>query len=1552
MKLNRFITKNIDEKDESNLFVNFKFHFSDRINQESLDYFEKNEIQKIRSTSYEFIKNNRNKIKIDAGDNENLTVIYILQKDKPFILDTILMTFKDIATEIHLITHPILHTLRDKNGKLEKILPLKKNEKSTKSNYESFICLAINCNDCDLIKKILDKSFHEVSIVTDDFAKMKKFLKEKASYIKKNIYSEESYEINNYLRWIFDDNFFIIGTRSTKIIKNKEISSQDNLGIFKIKNYSEEIKTNLKKVSKLEKDEMFFDIIKLNHLSPVHKKNRIVSISIGFINNSNEIEYLQIVGLFTRQSFRLSLFKIPIIRKKAEEIFNHFGFQPTWNSGKFLKSLMESIPQDDFFNMDNESLTKLCDRVMYIDNDDRVACFFRYDKTTKFGTILTYIPKIFYSTQLQKNLQKHIELMSETNHTKFTSNVYLSDFPFSRISYAFPIDNYEKNKNKFDIDKLEEIMSMETMTWEDNLYIELQKFFDNSIAQNLFNTYRNSFSKHYKEKNTPKDAVEDISHIHELKDIDIKFDINQKTQKPVVKIYHPNTRLMLSELLPILGSWGVSIAFQESHEINILDKKVYIHSFNLNDDIDFNQIHIEIRKIFIGTWKGYYEIDLLNQLILHAQLNVREVSLVRTILHYLKQVYPIFSLGYLEQVCIEHSSFIKKYVKAFYEKFSPENKNINSDDLSNISKKLIHDLESIKLADHDKVLRMLICILDATVRTNYFQKEDDGNFKEYISVKISSKDLKFLPNPKPYMEIFVNSPWVEGIHLRSGPISRGGLRWSDRLQDYRTEVLGLMKAQNVKNAVIIPEGSKGGFVVKKKRGQSISKEDGINSYKTFIKGLLDITDNRDGEKIIKPENCNLYDGDDPYLVVAADKGTSTFSDIANEISKDYGFWLDDAFASGGSFGYDHKKMGITALGAWESVKHHFKNKGINVQKESITVAGVGDMSGDVFGNGMLCSKHIKLVAAFNHKHIFIDPYPDAKTSYIERKRLFKKPQLSWDDYDRSLISKGGGVFERSQKFIKVTKEMSEILSIDEEFIEPQSLIKTILCCNVDLLWFGGIGTYIKSSSESHSNVGDSANDSLRVNGRDLNAKVIAEGANLGLTQLGRVEYSFNGGVINTDAIDNVAGVNCSDHEVNLKILFKNINISLEERNTKLLQMTDEISNLVLKESVNQNISLTSIESSENLSNSLMDMMEYLKKTGNLDSDLEFLPSNDVYLSRKSTGKTLARPETCILLAYAKMYIKKKIISIIDVFNDEFDQILNNYFPETIGKDLKKEISNHPMKKNIISTEITNIIVNNLGPTFAFDLQVASGFSMEEVLHGILEIIIIMDLTNLFYELENQKKPFDTTMQERFIPFLKKTTLWYLRRKENTKNKVSLGEWKEQYNKIPLIYEKYVTEKFKEDTYISKFPESVDSFGFSTPMFFENNQAPFIFEMSLLSKELESDINCTVSSGIFFYDNLNIKKLYELAQNAPRQKNWENISSILYSDMILSEICKLTRHSLKNDNLQLWIKNNDFEFNQLKNVFEKIINYKDVDLGQLSHHFIMIQQACKKFIKNT
>ncbi|MES2218914.1 MAG: NAD-glutamate dehydrogenase [Pseudomonadota bacterium] len=920
--------------------------------------------------------------------------------------------------------------------------------------------------------------------------------------------------------------------------------------------------------------------------------------------------------------------------------------------------------------------------------------------------------------------------------------------------------------------------------WNDELKTRLVTNFGDKLALKLFETYENAFSTSYREECSPETAFHDVKHIRKLspeQPLDIDFYVVDKNDIHL-RLYQYRRPIPLSDVLPMLENLDLRTFDERPYKITTKEATIWISDFSVQFEksaaMDIKKVKLIFQDAFISTEQGLSENDGFNKLVLGAQLSWRDIIILRAYAKYLRQAGFRSSQPYIEAALVNNPAITTDLIALFFARFDPTHKNKDKD-IEEITARILQALESVVSLEEDRIIRRLLDLIQATLRTNYFQTDENGNPKEYLSFKLDSHAVPELPLPVPMFEIFVYSPRFEGIHLRNAKVARGGIRWSDRREDFRTEVLGLMKAQKVKNAVIVPSGAKGGFVLKAvppNATRDVLQAEVMTCYKSFIRGLLDLTDNLKKGKVIKPKNVVCYDEDDTYLVVAADKGTATFSDTANSISKEYDFWLGDAFASGGSAGYDHKKMGITARGAWESVKRHFHELDVNIHDTDFTVVGIGDMSGDVFGNGMIYTPHIKLLAAFDHRDIFLDPDPDPKASFQERVRMFNLPTSSWQDYNPKLISKGGGVYKRSSKSIPISPEVKKALGITENSLVPNELVRAILKAPVDLLWNGGIGTYVKSSTESHADVGDKTNEYCRINGNELRTRVVGEGGNLGLTQLGRVEYALQGGLINTDFIDNSAGVDCSDHEVNLKILLNQEvdkgNLTEAERNKLLVSMTQEVAELVLDDNYKQAL----IMSFANFSATQFITLHtnYIKdmETANvINRGIEFLPDEKKLAERKGAGLGLTRPELAVLLAYTKINIKAGILDSDIPDHPYLSQILDTAFPASLQKNYAAAMAKHSLHREIVATQLSNMIVNEAGISFVYNLQMETGASIAEILRSFIVASRVFGSTELRELIDSFDFKIPLATQYELIGHLRRliylATRWFLRHKALT-----------------------------------------------------------------------------------------------------------------------------------------------------------------------------------------
>lgn len=1087
------------------------------------------------------------------------------------------------------------------------------------------------------------------------------------------------------------------------------------------------------------------------------------------------------------------------------------------------------------------------------------------------------------------------------------------------------------------------------------------KEFDNLLANELIDKYLHDKNNTYLNYYNEKQIILDLKIITKLSNNNsCLISIFEQNDNWHIKLFKLNEQISLSDSLPIIENFGIKLLEEVPFKLMDNDNIIYIYDFLIslpNHSIELIKTNknflIDLGNIIVTTLNGDNENDKLNKLALYSNLNLREINLLRAITYYLLQTSLPFSMPYLSKSLCEYSNITKSLIKLFIYKF--DQKNLNKKKMIQVKEDILNELLQVSNIDEDRILKSYLLVIEAILRTNFYQSDDSGNLKKYISFKIESSKIDFLPKPLPLYEIFVYSARFEAIHLRGGKISRGGLRWSDRREDYRTEVLGLVKAQMVKNSVIVPTGAKGGFVCKKL--PQISNLDaylkeGIECYSQFISALLEITDNIENGVIIPPKNVIRYDEDDPYLVVAADKGTASFSDYANNLSLKYKFWLGDAFASGGSQGYDHKKMGITAKGAWESAKRHFRHLGINIQEQDFTLIGIGDMSGDVFGNAMLLSKHIRLVAAFNHQHIFIDPNPNSESSYNERQRLFNLPRSSWTDYNKDLISKGGGVFSRTAKLITLSKEMQGVLQIQKNEINPNELINCILKMNVDMLYNGGIGTYIKASTESHESVKDKANDLLRINANELNVKVVVEGGNVGVTQLARVEFAGKNGLIYTDAIDNSAGVDCSDHEVNIKILFTDIlhktKMDLETRNSLLSKMTDDVANLVIKDNYLQTeiLEYASARSAEYLPINANFILK-LEKLGLLDRKVEFLPSVDEIEERKNKGQGFTLPELSVLLAYSKITLNKEILNSHLVNNEIFNELLLNYFPKELQNKYDKFILSHYLKKEIIANQLANLIVNKMGITFITRFEDEFRLNLSTIILAFWTVYKLINAEDFFKQVELLDNKVSASVQvdmhTRFKKAIERMTRWLLRNFKDENTIISMiNEYSLEMKKAISLIDEIIPSRqysncasYEKHFLENKVPKNLAIF------VSRYNYIPQLLDVAIFAKKTNIDIKVLATNYFYLGKTLCIDELRKSLIYLPEHNKWQALSRSalladcysLYTKMVN---CAVKKTNKNDDNFaNTWMQKEVTKINHIRSLFDEIHNYKTLDLAILT-----------------
>ncbi|RUO60299.1 NAD-glutamate dehydrogenase [Pseudidiomarina insulisalsae] len=1318
------------------------------------------------------------------------TIIEIIQSDMPFMVDSIRMALSRLGINSHLLLHLPLSHERDDQQRITKLL-----KAGTRGDNEVDTVFLIEIDrqtSKDAIaqlKRELASVMDDVTYSVTDWQAMRERLEQIAGELSDINYPGEQKDLKEaqrFLKWLAKDNFTLMGYRryDLKAVEGDYVIRQQadsSLGLMrKSATNKERLVSSLPEVAReLTFDNTLLLVTKTNSKSRVHRPAHCDYIGVKrFDKNGKVIGEDRFIGLYSSTFYNNSARDVPLVSEKIKRVMDASGFAPNSHAAKALLNILETYPRDEVVQATEEDLLEVGVGVLQMQERDMTRVFVRRDIFGRFASCMVYVPKERYNTLLRQKTQT---ILANTLNSKYDVEftTYFSESALARTHYTVRIG---ENVQDIDVKELEQNLIEAARTWEDNFERILRSTFGESKANAMNKKYANGFPRAYKEEILPSVAIADIQQLEAL-DKDHKLGMlfyrsreeNEQSKRIRLKLFHKDEPIHLSDVLPMLENFGLRIIGESPYQIKATNGDIFwILDFQMlhsNVKLDLEASRDVFQDAFAKVWSGHYEDDGFNRLVLSAGLTGRQVIILRMFAKYMRQIGTTFSQSYIESTFSKYPVIATLIVKLFYSKFEPSTKSRNKK-IEALETRITGELDNVANLDDDRIVRRYVELILAALRTNFFQNDEHGEEKPYISIKFMPEKVPEMPLPLPKYEIFVYSPRVEGVHLRGGKVARGGLRWSDRREDFRTEVLGLVKAQQVKNTVIVPVGAKGGFFCKQlPEEREAFFAEGKECYRTFIRALLDITDNIVDGEVVPPVDVVRHDEDDTYLVVAADKGTATFSDIANGISQDYNFWLGDAFASGGSVGYDHKKMGITARGAWESVKRHFREIGIDCQNTDFTAVGIGDMAGDVFGNGMLLSKHTRLVAAFNHLHIFIDPEPDAKTSYAERERLFELPRSSWEDYDKSLISSGGGVFSRSAKAIELSPEMKKLFGTQKKSMTPTDMIRTILTLPVDLLWNGGIGTYVKSSKESDSDVGDRANDALRVNGKELRTKIVGEGGNLGLTQLGRIEYARNGGRINTDAIDNVGGVDCSDNEVNIKILLNGLvaqgELTRKQRDQLLYDMTDEVAQIVIKDChrQSQSISVTALRGADQVKE-LQRFIHHLEREGQLNRALEFLPDDDELAERQANNQGFTRPELAVITAYGKMVLKEDLLDEA-VMSDPFHaRSLINAFPKPLQEPYADAMQAHPLRAQIIATRLANNIVNDMGPNFVFRKMDATGATPAEVASAYVVARECFNVRSLMEEIEscNNKIPADIQNQMLFQlrRIVRRSTRWFLR----------------------------------------------------------------------------------------------------------------------------------------------------------------------------------------------
>ncbi len=1281
-------------------------------------------------------------VDVRSDNGSARSVVLVVTDDAPFLVDSVRLVLERRGLSVHLMVHPMIDVARHPDGTIIGI--------SVGAPREAWTQMSIDrCPDADAaaLQAEVCAAVANVHLAVDDVDAMRA----RAQLVAADLVvpptgrtvAPEAVQVSKLLDWLTRQHFVFLGAATYVLSEGQlHVVAGSQLGL---------LRDNAAIDPMFAAGDQVVSIARTDAEMAVHRRARPVCIAVRrFGDNGEVIGEERFMGLFSAAAYRVSANTIPLIRERVAWVLSRSTVDPASHTGRALRTVLETFPRDELFEIGRDELAEVAAAIVALQDRSLVRVLELRSPANGWQTLAVYLPRIRLTPDVPERIAQRIAAEMRASRVEYES--FVGTGALARITVQI---RRAEAISDADLVRLSDDVDQFSQRWDDQFRAALAAELGEERALQLTQRYVSRLPRDYTSLTSAELAVLDVQHIDALlggSDVTATAFVALPylaANERRFRLYRRNSALTLAELLPYLDQLGLRAVDERPFTLQLDNDTISLYDvgvrlperITLTDDIVE-----EVQSTFCQMLTGAVEADGFNRLVLCAGLSARDVEIVRTYAKYLRQTLFPFSQQYIEATLVKYPGVVALLVSLFHQRFDPMLDAITEDERS-IAVTTTHaaldaELEGIPSLDEDRICRTLIDLIDATLRTNAFRPATGGGYRPVIALKLEPAKVADLPLPRPMFEIWVCSPRVEGVHLRGGRIARGGIRWSDRREDFRTEVLGLMKAQMVKNAVIVPVGAKGGFVVKRPPAEGDAlRAEVVACYSDFIAGLLDITDNLVGGQVVAPPHTIRYDTDDPYLVVAADKGTASFSDIANEISASYDFWLGDAFASGGSVGYDHKVMGITARGAWESVRRHARVLGRDADTDALTVVGIGDMSGDVFGNGLLCSSNLQLIAAFDHRHVFLDPDPDGPVSFAERQRLFGLARSSWADYDATLISHGGGVFARSDKSIALSPQIRARLGVSDAEMAPHQLISAILRAPVDLLWNGGIGTYVKAATESSADVGDRANDAVRVNGGELRCRIVGEGGNLGFTQRGRVEFALAGGLINTDAIDNSAGVDCSDHEVNIKILLNGCvhhgELTVEERNTLLAAMTDEVGELVLDDNRAQTLALAiARRQSFPMINVHTRYLQTLEAEGWLNRSLEFLPTDRQIAERQAVGQGLTTPEFSVLLAYTKN------ANVAELHNSDlpddpfFEADLVSYFPHAMRDDFRTQILGHQLRREIVATALINQMVNLSGISFDHRMTEQTGAGVIDIARAWVVTREVTQLPGLWEEIES------------------------------------------------------------------------------------------------------------------------------------------------------------------------------------------------------------------------
>lgn len=1545
---------------------------------------------------------------VEISAESDRSVVYIVTDDMPFLVDSVNAELVRQNCAIRLVMHPLFVVTRDRvSGELAKISRVPSNvgissgdtaalpsvahllgDGDNASHMESWIAVEIDRVNDEVREQLvsgLQRVLGDVRAAVEDWPKMRSKALELAEALGGVSHPEQVAELRqaqDLLRWLDNGNFTFLGYREYDLVNEDgedvlQLREDSGLGLLRAGDSTRQVQHLTDAGRKRAREKRALVITKANSRSTVHRPAYLDYIGVkSFDALGNVNGERRFIGLFATSAYTGSVRSIPIVRDKVDAVLRNAGFPIDSHSGKDLLGILETYPRDELFQIEIPDLAATATGIQRLQERRRTKLFLRPDIYGRFMSAVVYLPRDRYTTSVRLRIEQELRETFQAESIDYEARITESALArvFFRIRLPRTAELAEVN-----VEELEHRLMRASRSWSEGIAEVLRENRPAAEADVLSALWAEAFPAGYRVDYEVEDALEDIERFEKYGAQAERAVGATRQVKPGVHVYLPegagealeeDARVKLylmepkslSQILPYFHNLGLEVLDERPFEIETADNRdFFLYDLGLKYPAGVDPLTTGdlLGDSFGAAVTGAVESDNFDRLVLREGMHWRQVVVLRAYAKYMRQMGNTNSFGFIADTLLGNPDVARGLNELFSARFDPAvPEDLRPERQAAARNALAESIEQVATLDADRILRTFVNLIESTLRTNYFQNKD------YVSFKLDPTSIDGLPFPRPMFEIWVYSPRVEGVHLRFGKVARGGLRWSDRREDFRTEILGLVKAQTVKNAVIVPTGAKGGFFAKKLPNPAVDRAawmaEGIESYKTFIRGLLDITDNlvtsADGERLVPPSDVVRHDGDDSYLVVAADKGTATFSDTANGLAAEYGFWLGDAFASGGSVGYDHKAMGITARGAWESVKRHFSELDLDTQSEEFTVVGVGDMSGDVFGNGMLLSRHIRLLAAFDHRHIFLDPTPDAAASFAERQRLFDLPRSSWDDYDRSLISEGGGVYARQAKTIPVSDQVRKALGLPDGTtqLSPPELLRAILLAPADLLYNGGIGTYVKASTETHAAVGDKANDAIRVDGRDLRVKVVGEGGNLGLTQRGRIEAALQGVILNTDAIDNSAGVDCSDHEVNIKIFVDRMvaagKLEASDRASFLADMTDEVGRLVLQDNIDQNILLLNDRTRvADWSPSYERLMDWLEKSADLKRDLEALPTTDTLRARLEQGQGLTSPELAVLAAYAKIELGAALRDSNLADDPWFADTIRNYFPKQLREKFDAELDTHPLRREIIATVVANDIINLGGITFAFRAMEETSANEVAVAKAFVALREIYDLDPMVAELNALPASFPTEhWSEVHLDvrrLLDRAVRWVLGQGMASQ---PISEVVESFKPMlaPLRAKLLDYLRGEDKVRITGWLERAR--GWDLPDHLAHRWAELFESYALLDiARIARTGNDTVENVAHVYytvfNRFHVDSLLERISSLPRDDRWQALARAALRDDLYSTVADMTTSVLEStesgalaeDRLKAWEGQNAEQLGRAKTMFDEVNALEADDMASLS-----------------